>query len=168
MDGTFSVSSKKLGPKFWTLSKMLQYCSYLVCENNSWKEFITPNMSKIGAFLTMSKIYNPILLKIRKKSRLNFWYVAINRQIYLFQATYRKFRGDFFRIVKKIGSKILDIVKNAPILLIFGVWKRLKKRIHHTKYEQNWSMFDNVKNFGPYFFDDTEKVPSKFLICCFK
>ena len=106
---------------------MLQFCSYFVCENNSWKEFITPNMSKIGeifkfldlvqifgtsskmlrfcsylvwwilflsrfhtpnmskigAFLTMSKILDPIFLTIRKKSPLNFWYVALNRQIYL-------------------------------------------------------------------------------------
>ena len=27
--------------KLWTLSKKLRLCSYLVCEINSWKEFIT-------------------------------------------------------------------------------------------------------------------------------
>ena len=44
-----------LCPKFWELSKMLRFCSYFVYEIDSWKEFITPNMSTIGAFLTMSK-----------------------------------------------------------------------------------------------------------------
>ena len=40
--------------------------------------------------------------------------------------------------------------------------------ISHTKYEQNWSIFDDVQNFGPNYFDDTEKLPPKFLICCYK
>ena len=106
----------------------------------------------------------------------------------------------------------MDIVKNAPILLIFGVWKRLKKNINHTKYEQNrsifdevpkiwtqvqifknrpiWlkfgvsnsflelishtkyeqnrSIFDDVQNFGPNYFDDTEKLGPKFLICYYE
>ena len=56
----------------------------------------------------------------------------------------------FFRIVKKIGSKILGIVKSAPILLIFGVWKQLKERIHHTKYEQNQSIFDHFQILKPW------------------
>ena len=53
----------------------------------------------------------------------------------------------FFHIVKKIGSKILDIVKNAQIVLIFGVWKQLMKRLYHTKYEQNRTIFDEVPKF---------------------
>ena len=71
-------------------------------------------------------------------------------------------------MVKIKGFKFLKIVKNASILLIFDVKKQFIKRIYHTKYEQNWSIFDNVQNFGPDFFDDTEKRPSKFLICCSK
>ena len=35
---------------------MLRFCSYFVYEIDSWKEFITPNMSTIGAFLTTPKI----------------------------------------------------------------------------------------------------------------
>ena len=106
---------------------MLRFCSYLVCKNNSWIGFITPNlskigaflsilmvqkkpepnkkmlrfgsnlvwwilwmscfstpnMSKIGAFLTFLKILGPIILPIRKKAPPNFWYVALNRLIYL-------------------------------------------------------------------------------------
>ena len=48
-----------LHPKFWELSKMLRLCSYFVYKINSWKEFITPNMSTIGAFLTLSKNLYP-------------------------------------------------------------------------------------------------------------
>ena len=40
-------------------------------------------MSQIGAFLTMSKILDPIFLTIRKNSIPNFLNVAINRLIYL-------------------------------------------------------------------------------------
>ena len=40
-------------------------------------------MSKIGAFLTMSKILDPIILTIRKNSNPKFQYVAINRPNYL-------------------------------------------------------------------------------------
>ena len=63
------------------------------------------------------------------------------RYISVFVATYQKFGGAFFRIVKIIGSKILDIVKNALIVLIFGVLKQLIKKLYHTKYEQNQSNF---------------------------
>ena len=118
----------------------------------------------------------------------------------------------FFRILKIIGPKIFKKVKNAPILLIFGVQKQLMNRIHHTKfepnrsiflfgsgffwtikmlknapillkfgvmnsfnelfshtkYEQNRSIFDLFENFGPNYFDDTEKPSPKFLIFCYK
>ena len=36
---------------FWTSSKMLRFCSYLVCEINSSKALLTPNLSQIGRFL---------------------------------------------------------------------------------------------------------------------
>ena len=62
----------------------------------------------------------------------------------------------------------MEIVKNAPIVLIFGVRNQLTKRIAHTKYEQNRSIFDDVQNFGPNYFDNTEKRGPKFLICCYK
>ena len=59
-------------------------------------------------------------------------------------------------------------LKNAPILLIFGVIKPFDELFLHTKYEHNRSIFDNVQNFGPNFFDNTEKRRPKFLICCYK
>ena len=40
--------------------------------------------------------------------------------------------------------------------------------LFHTKYEQNRSTFDDAQNFGPFYFDNTEKGQSKFLICCLK
>ena len=71
-------------------------------------------------------------------------------------------------MVKIKGFKFLKIVKNAPILLIFGVIKSFHELFSHTKYEHNRSIFDNVQNFGPNFFDDTEKPNPKFLILCYK
>ena len=62
---------------------MLRFCSYLVWWILFLSRFHILNMSKIGECLTMSKILDPIFLTIRKKSPLNFWYVALNRQIYL-------------------------------------------------------------------------------------
>ena len=108
--------------KFWTLSKMLWFGSYLMCENNSSKGFITPNMSIIGAI---------------------------------------------FKFLD-LGPKFWDFVKNAPILLIFGVIKPFDELFSHTKYEHNRSIFDNVQNFGPNYFDDTEKRYPRFLISCYK
>ena len=46
-------------------------------------------------------------------------------------------------MVKIKGFKFLKIVKNAPILLIFGVKKQLTKTFLHTKYEQNRGIFDD-------------------------
>ena len=60
------------------------------------------------------------------------------------------------------------MVKNAPILLIFGVSNSFGELIFHTKYEQNRSIFDNVQKFGPNFFDYTEKPPPKIEICYYK
>ena len=40
--------------------------------------------------------------------------------------------------------------------------------ISHTKYEQNRSIFDDVQNFGPNFFDNTEKRKLKIIICSYK
>ena len=73
-----------------------------------------------------------------------------------------------FGIGKIKGFKVLEIVKNTPILLTFDVSNSFGELISHTKYEQNWSIFDNFQNFGPFYFDDTEKPPPKFLICCYK
>ena len=70
----------------------------------------------------------------------------------------------FFRIVKIIGPKIFKKVKNAPILLIFGVVKYFGELFLHTKYELNRSIFDIFENFGPNYFEDMEKHPRKFLI----
>ena len=78
---------------------MLRLCSYLVCENNSSKGFITQNMTKIGAF---------------------------------------------FKFLD-LGPKFWNFVKNAPILLIFGVIKPFDELFSHTKYEPNRSIFDNVQ-----------------------
>ena len=67
-------------------------------------------------------------------------------------------------MVKIKGFKFFKIVKNASILLIFGVKKKLIKRIYHTKYEQNQSIFDLFD--GPNYFDDAEKHPRNFFIYC--
>ena len=75
------------------------------------------------------------------------------RWIGLFIATYKKFGADLFRYVKIIGPKILKMVKNAPILLIFGVQKQLMERIHHSKFEQDRSIFEH--------FDGSEKTRAK-------
>ena len=53
-------------------------------------------MSQIGAFLTMSKILDPIILTIRKNVALNFWYFATNRLIYL--KTVPKLSGQYRNI----------------------------------------------------------------------
>ena len=68
-------------------------------------------------------------------------------------------------MVKIKGFKFLKIVKNASILLIFGVKKQLIKRIYHTKYEQNQSIFGIFQNFGHFYFDNTKKRNPKFSIC---
>ena len=60
----------------------------------------------------------------------------------------------------------LGMVKNALILLIFGVSKYFGKLIFSTQYEQNRTIFDHFQNFRPFYFDNTEKVVPKFLICC--
>ena len=62
----------------------------------------------------------------------------------------------------------MDLVKNAPIWLKFGVSNSIGELISHTKYEQNRSIFDNVQNFGPNYFDIVGKLNSKFLICYYK
>ena len=59
----------------------------------------------------------------------------------------------------------MEIVKNGPNLLIFSVSNSIGELIFGTKYEQIWTIFDNFQNFGPFYFDDTEKVSPKFLIC---
>ena len=61
---------------------MLRFCSYSMWWILFLSRFYTPNMSKIGALLTMPKILNPIFLTIRKKVSPNFWYVAWKRLIY--------------------------------------------------------------------------------------
>ena len=50
------------------------------------------------------------------------------------------------------------MVKNAPILLILGVRKQLMERIHHTKYEQDRSIFENL-DLGPKFWDFVKNAP---------
>ena len=64
-------------------SKMLRSCSNFVWWILFMSCFGTPNMSKIGAFLTFLKILGPIILMIPKNAALNFWYFATNRLIYL-------------------------------------------------------------------------------------
>ena len=56
-----------------------------------------------------------------------------------------------------LGPNFWDFVKNALILLIFGVMNSFHESFLHTKYEQNRSTFDNAQNFEPNFFDNTEK-----------
>ena len=58
--------------------------------------------------------------------------------------------------------------KNAPIWLKFGVMNSFHELFSHTKYEQNRGIFDLFENFGPNYFDDTEKRSPKFLIFCYE
>ena len=85
---------------------------------------------------------NPML----RNSHDNFG--PLLRWIGLFIATYKKFGADLFRYVKIIGPKILKMVKNAPILLIFGVIKFFGELFLHTKYELNRSIFDLARVFS--------------------
>ena len=64
------------------------------------------------------------------------------------------------------GPSFWDFIKNAPILLKFDMMNSFHELFLHTKYEQNRSIFDHFQNFGPNYFDDTEKHPRKFLIYC--
>ena len=64
------------GPNFGTLSKMLRFCSNFGKRNLLVSYFHTPNMSKIGALLTMPKILDPIFLTIRKINNPKLKYVA--------------------------------------------------------------------------------------------
>ena len=75
--------------------------------------------------------------------------------------------GAFFKFLD-LGPKFWDFVKNALILLIFGVMNSFSVSLLHIKYEQNRSIFDDAQNFGPNFFDNTEKQKPKIKICCLK
>ena len=62
---------------------MLRFCSYLVWAILLVSWFLIPNMSKIGAFLTISKTLDPFIMTIWKNQLPNFYYVARKRLIYL-------------------------------------------------------------------------------------
>ena len=80
-----------------------------------------------------------------------------------------KFEQDWSILEHFDGSeKTRAKLKNAPILLKFGVMNSFLELFLHTKYELNRSIFDIFENFGPNYFDDTEKHPRKFLIYCLK
>ena len=72
----------KFGPESKFL-KLVRFCSNFTEKNLLVSCFHTPNMSKIGALLTMPKILDPFILTIRKNGIPNFWYVAWKRLIYL-------------------------------------------------------------------------------------
>ena len=63
------------GPNFQKCSDLM-WSIFLI----SW--FITPNMTKIGAFFTISKFLDSIILMIWKNAITNFWYFAKNKLIY--------------------------------------------------------------------------------------
>ena len=75
----FWWSPKILNPS----PKMVRFCWNSMWWNLSMSWFHTPNMSKIGPFLTISKTSDPFILIIRQKCVPNFWYVARKRPIYL-------------------------------------------------------------------------------------
>ena len=49
------------------------------------------------------------------------------------------------------SSKMLRFCSN------FGKKKSFSELFLHTKYEQNWSTFDDAQNFEPNFFENAEK-----------
>ena len=93
---------------------MPPFCSYFVCENNSWKEFITPNLSKIGAFLS--------ILMVRKKPEPNPKMLRFGSNLVwwiLFMSCFRtqsmsKIRA-FLTFSKILGPIILTIRKNVAL-----------------------------------------------------
>ena len=77
-------------------------------------------------------------------------------------------------------SKIGQVLKIWTRAQIFGLRQKcsdfaqiLEKKsfselLSHTKYEQNRSTFDDAQNFGPNYFDNTEKQQPQIEICCYK
>ena len=128
----FCICQNYHGFKIWKWSKMLWFCSYLVWWILSLSCFHTPNMSKIGAFLTMPKILDPIFLTIRKNRNPKLKYVAINRLIYP--------KNDP-KVLWDGGPKYLFLIGQGPFLYLdlVTVPKRLglgpkffHLRNHHT------------------------------------
>ena len=66
---------QKFGPRSKFL-KLVRFCSNFGEKNLLVSCFHTPNMSKIGALLTMPKILDPIFLTIRKINNPKLKYVA--------------------------------------------------------------------------------------------
>ena len=77
---------------------------------------------------------------ISTRNYVNFWYLS----------TPRRSASIYWRNgPTKLGPRksIFNFVKNGPILLIFGVWNQLMKRFHHTNFQQNRTIFDEVPKF---------------------
>ena len=81
---------------------------------------------------------------ISTRNYVNFWYLS----------TPRRSASIYWRNgPTKLGPRksIFNFVKNGPILLIFGVWNQLMKRINHTKFQQNRTIFGPDQKFWDFF-----------------
>ena len=106
---------------FLTLSKMLWICSYLASKINSQKEFMTLNLSKIWAVLTIWTLVQ-IFGHCQKCSE--FAQIGCDNFFVSWFHTPNRSKNWAFLTMSKIShfiSTILGVVKNALIVLIFGV-----------------------------------------------
>ena len=146
--------------KFWTLSKMIRFFSYLLCEINSNYEFITLNLSKFGAFLTIWS-WIQIFEQCQKCSDC--------AHILFIKSTHQKNSShqiwaqlEHFWHCSKICIQ-LQIVKNAPNLLKFNVMNSFCEFISHNKYEKHQRTFDQMSKIS-YFMSKILGVVKNALI----
>ena len=135
--------------------------------NQLTKKIITPNLSKLGAFLTMSKnLYQgPNCQNCSDFAQIQchefFLWVDFTGQIWansehfwqcqkcsdLIIDFFPKF-GSFIHIYDKIfWHKMWNLghCQNALMFLIFVVWNKHTKWIHQVEFEQIWSIFNNME-----------------------
>ena len=100
---------------------MLRFCSYLVCEINSPKALLTPNLSQIGRFLkiwTQAQIFG----HRQKCSDLAqiwceqcFWWIDFTHQIWA--------KSDHFRQSWKLSFWVLTLLARFSNILKRSVWE---------------------------------------------
>ena len=103
---------------------MLRFCSYLVCKNDSLKEFISPNMSQIGAFLTKSQKFGPrskFSKMLRFCSHLVWWILSLRR----FYTPNMSKIGALLTMPKILNPIFLTIRKKVSPNFWYVAWKRL-------------------------------------------
>ena len=129
---------------------MLRFSSYLECKNNSLKEFITPNMSKIGAFLkfwTWVQIFGTSLKMLRFGSYLVRWILSVSR----FYTPNMSKIGAFLTMSKILDPFILTIRKKCRPNFWYVAWKRLIYPKRGPKVGGRWGNWDPFLTGTPYF-----------------